>query len=101
MTHQTVDIPFFTGRIQDGPNDGVTFDAWKNQPLLNSIEAGGIDWPSSCRNGTCRTCLSQLTEGHVQHTTEWPGVSSDELADGLILPCVAVPLSDVRIRRAE
>ncbi|MFY7907224.1 MAG: 2Fe-2S iron-sulfur cluster-binding protein [Burkholderiaceae bacterium] len=96
------DIPFFTGHIEDATcGSAVTFDAWKHQPLLASMEGGGIDWPSSCRNGTCRTCLSQVTEGRVQHTTEWPGVSSDELADGLILPCVAVPLSDVRIRRVE
>ena len=92
--------PFFTGRV-DASGDITTFDAWGDQSLLDSMENGGITWPSSCRNGTCRTCLAQVLSGQVQHTVEWPGLSSEELTDGYALPCVAQPLGDVCLRRAD
>ena len=63
--------------------------------VLRSAEAAGIDLPSSCRNGTCRTCLCRLRSGSVRYLVDWPGLSSDEKRDGDILPCVAVPLSDL------
>ncbi|MDZ7863222.1 2Fe-2S iron-sulfur cluster-binding protein [Acidovorax sp.] len=85
-------IPFFTARIEP---DGAQCDAWPEQPLLVSIEQGGIDWPSSCRNGTCRTCIGQLMEGRVRYDIEWPGLSPEEKAEGCVLPCVAYPESDV------
>lgn len=85
----------------DGVAPAPTFEAWPDQPLLVSMEAGGIDWPSSCRNGTCRTCLGQVVTGRVYHVVAWPGLSSDELATGHALPCVAHPLGDVCIRRAD
>lgn len=91
----------FVGRIDDLATTGTaTFDAWPDRSLLASMEAGGLPWPSSCRNGTCRTCLGQLLAGHVRHTVAWPGLSSDELADGFTLPCVAQPLGDVHLRQA-
>jgi ferredoxin len=78
--------------------DQQQFDAWSNQPLLLSIEQGGIDWPSSCRNGTCRTCFSKLDGGEVRYEIEWPGLSAEEKDEGYVLPCVAFPCSDVVLR---
>ena len=78
--------------------DGRQFDAWSHQPLLMSMEQGGIDWPSSCRNGTCRTCFSKLESGQVRYEIEWPGLSAEEKEEGYVLPCVAYPGSDVALR---
>lgn len=75
--------------------DATQFDAWSHQPLLVSIEQGGIDWPSSCRNGTCRTCFSKLESGQVRYEIDWPGLSAEEKEEGYVLPCVAYPCSDV------
>jgi hypothetical protein len=50
---------------------------------------------SSCRNGSCRTCICRLLEGEVAYRIEWPGVLPEEKAQGFILPCVAHPQSDV------
>ena len=80
-----------------GP-DGQAFDAWSNQPLLLSMEQGGINWLSSCRNGTCRTCMAHMAQGQVRYDIEWPGLSADEKAEGYVLPCVAFPCSDVTLR---
>jgi len=90
------DIPSFF--IASHEADGQQFDAWSNQPLLTSLEQGGIDWPSSCRNGTCRTCIGQLVRGEVRYEIEWPGLSAEEKAEGYVLPCVAFPCSDLVLR---
>ena len=74
------------------------FDAWANQPLLTSLEQAGLDWPSSCRNGTCRSCFSKLTLGKVRYQIEWPGLSAEEKDAGYVLPCVAYPCSNVSLR---
>jgi ferredoxin len=63
-------------------------------PLLLSAEAAGIALASSCRNGTCRTCLCRLRTGQVAYDIEWPGLSAEEKSEGWILPCVALPRSD-------
>ena len=89
---------FFIGHTDD---DGQQFDAWSNQPLLISLEQGSVDWPSSCRNGTCRTCIAPLVSGQVRYAIEWPGLSTEEMAAGCVLPCVAHPCSDVVLRQGE
>lgn len=87
--------PFFIARVG---SDGTQCDAWPDQPLLVSLEQGGIDWPSSCRNGTCRTCMCLLTQGQVRYEIDWPGLSAEEKAEGWVLPCVARPVSDVTLQ---
>ena len=67
------------------------------QTLLQAMLAQGVEWPRSCRNGTCRTCLGRLGAGQVRHTVEWPGLSAEEKAEGCVLPCVAVPLGNVSL----
>ncbi len=86
---------FYTGRTEafDQP-----FDAWTDRPLLQSMEEGGVDWPSSCRNGTCRTCIGQLVSGTVRYTMDWPGLTKEEKEEGYVLPCVAHPCSDVVLK---
>jgi ferredoxin len=79
---------------------GTAFDAPAGQPLLLSAAAAGIELPSSCRNGTCRTCICQLLEGSVRYRIDWPGLLPEEKAQGFILPCVAHPQSDVVFRYA-
>lgn len=74
------------------------FDAWIDRPLLQSMESGGIAWPSSCRNGTCRTCIGRLVSGTVRYEIEWPGLLAEEKEEGYVLPCVAHPCSDVVLR---
>lgn len=76
---------------------GWTFPAPAGQSLLLAALDQGIRLPSSCRNGTCRACLCRLETGTVAYLIEWPGLSREEKAEGLILPCVAVARSDLVI----
>ena len=66
--------------------------------LLEAAQGAGIRLPRSCRNGTCRACLCELSAGEVIYRVPWPGLSVEERAAGLTLPCVALPLGDVVIR---
>ena len=87
-------IPFFTVRTEP---QGDTADAWPENSLLTSMEMGGLTWPSSCRAGTCRTCIGKMQTGQVRYEMEWPGLSAEEKADGWVLPCVAFPMQDVTL----
>ena len=86
--------PFFTARVGD---DGTQCDAWPEHTLLASMEAGGIDWPSSCRNGSCRSCMALMREGEVVYRVEWPGLLAEEKAEGWILPCCAYPRANIQL----
>ena len=98
----------YTARI-DGVN--MRFSAPASMPLLQALEQGlrlanqtetpGLQLVSSCRNGTCRTCICQLLEGEVTYRIAWPGLSREEKHCGFILPCVAYPVSDLVIRQIE
>lgn len=74
---------------------GRTFAAPGDRTLLAAAADAGIELPSSCRNGTCRTCLRPLLSGSVRYGVEWPGLLPEEKTGGWVLPCVAYPLSDV------
>lgn len=74
---------------------GWRFEARAGVALLAAAEAAGIDLPSSCRNGTCRTCLCRMAQGSVAYLIDWPGLSLDEKRAGEVLPCVAVARSDL------
>jgi ferredoxin len=86
--------PSFTIVIEPA---GWTFTAPADVPLVQAARDAGFVLPSSCRNGTCRTCLCPLKSGQTAYTIEWPGVSVDEKEEGLILPCVSVARSDLVI----
>ena len=86
--------PQWTVRIAPG---GYVFRAAPGRTLVQAGLAAGIELPTSCRNGTCRTCLCQLVNGSIAYQIAWPGVSLDEKEEGWILPCVAEPTSDVTL----
>jgi ferredoxin len=76
---------------------GWRFEAEAPDTVLQAAERAGVRLPSSCRNGTCRTCICQSTSGTVRYKIDWPGLSLDEKRAGYILPCVAIATSDLVI----
>ncbi|MDF1485746.1 2Fe-2S iron-sulfur cluster-binding protein [Ramlibacter sp. H39-3-26] len=85
-------------RVRVEPS-GLAFDASADESLLEAAEKAGVELPSSCRNGTCRTCLCTLLEGSVRYLIAWPGLSAEEKQEGCILPCVAHAQSDAVIEQ--
>ncbi len=86
--------PVFTARLAPA---GPSFAAPASLPLLQAAEQAGLALASSCRNGTCRSCICRLSSGRVVYRIEWPGLSAEEKQEGYILPCAAYPASDVVI----
>lgn len=80
-----------------GPDDALVarFSASTDQPVLRSAADAGHVLPSSCRNGSCRACISQLHSGQITYRIDWPGLLPEEKAAGLFLPCVAYPLTSL------
>jgi ferredoxin len=76
---------------------GWTLQVVADAPLLQGLAQAGVTLPTSCRNGTCRTCMCRLIGGKIRYDIEWPGLSAEEKQEGYILPCVAYPESDVVI----
>ncbi len=104
MSHEEADAPAaaadrtaaFQVRFEDR-RDG--FAAEPGEALLHAAARAGIELPSSCRNGTCRTCMCQLVSGEVGYSIRWPGLLPEEKAAGWILPCIAHARSDLVLRR--
>ena len=76
---------------------GWQFEAREDVTLLKAAEEAGVILPSSCRNGTCRTCLCAMPAGKVDYQVAWPGLSVDEKREGFTLPCVALARSDLTL----
>ena len=87
--------PVFQIRLETA---GQSFDAPASVSLLESARAAGVIMQSSCRNGTCRSCICRLVSGKVSYQIAWPGLSAEEKAEGYVLPCVAYPASDLVIQ---
>ena len=88
----------FTVKVE--PAD-LQYDVEGDLTLLEAAEMSRIELPSSCRNGTCRTCVCRLVSGEVTYTVEWPGLSAEEKAEGYVLPCVARPTSNVVLEQTQ
>jgi ferredoxin-NADP reductase len=74
----------------------VAYKMSPDETLLESSEKNGVLIPSGCRQGVCGTCATRLLSGRVRMETE--AALNDELrSQGVILPCVSRPLSDVTL----
>ena len=76
--------------------DGHTteFDFLKeDSDLLSKALEEGADLPYACKGGVCSTCKAKVLEGDVHLMINY-ALEPDELENGYILTCQAVPLSE-------
>jgi ferredoxin len=52
----------------------------------------GLAAPSSCETGSCATCMARLTQGSARMLNN-DALDDDEVADGWVLTCQALPTS--------
>lgn len=64
--------------------------------VLDQAHKQGVELPWSCRAGICGSCKQTLLEGEVEHP-DAPAITAAERAEGKILTCCAVPLTDLVI----
>ncbi|MFD6890856.1 2Fe-2S iron-sulfur cluster-binding protein [Streptomyces sp. NPDC059957] len=65
-------------------------------PLLDVLLAAGVCAPYSCREGACSACCCRVLEGEVKMVRN-EVLAPEDLADGYVLACQALPLGD-RVR---
>jgi 3-ketosteroid 9alpha-monooxygenase subunit B len=61
--------------------------------LLDLLLDQGLDAPFSCREGACSACACRLVRGEVKMLNN-DVLDEQDLADGYILACQAVPVTD-------
>ena len=76
----------------EGRRRTLAFDADKGS-ILENARAAGLPAPFACKAGVCATCRAKLISGEVQMKVNY-GLSAQEVAQGYILTCQAVPLTD-------
>ncbi len=64
-----------------------------NTKLLDAALEQAADLPFACKGGVCCTCRAKLIEGKVDMERNF-GLEEDEIAEGYILTCQAIPLTD-------
>ena len=60
--------------------------------LLETARSAGLRPPSSCEAGSCGTCMARLTEGDARMNNN-DALEDDEVAEGWVLTCQALPTS--------
>ncbi|MEV0107905.1 ferredoxin--NADP reductase [Nocardia sp. NPDC050799] len=60
------------------------------ETLLESARRAGLTPPFSCESGNCATCMAKLTEGKATMRVN-DALTDDDLEEGYILTCQAVP----------
>ncbi|MGW0160086.1 2Fe-2S iron-sulfur cluster-binding protein [Mycobacterium sp. NPDC003323] len=70
----------------------VTVNYRAGHTLLQMARMAGLKAPSSCETGSCGTCIAQVTEGSARLLNN-DALDEDEVADGLVVTCQALPTS--------
>ncbi|WP_410669040.1 2Fe-2S iron-sulfur cluster-binding protein [Amycolatopsis sp. cmx-4-68] len=75
--------------------DGSTRSmAWPRQrKLLDRLLEEGLDAPYSCREGQCSACACRITAGEVKMLHN-EVLDAEDIADGIVLACQSLPVTD-------
>lgn len=75
-----------------GRRRSLSYDP-RNGSILENARAAGLPAPYACKAGVCATCRARVVSGKVEMFQNF-GLSKDEVAQGYVLTCQAVPVSD-------
>ena len=70
----------------------VTVPYRAGNTLLQTARLAGLKAPSSCETGTCGTCMAHVVEGSARMLNN-DALDEDEVAEGWVVTCQALPTS--------
>ena len=74
-------------------NRGTTTAAYRaGDTLLQTARSAGLQAPYSCETGSCGTCMALIVEGSARMVNN-DALDDDEVAEGYVLTCQALPTS--------
>jgi ferredoxin-NADP reductase len=66
-------------------DSGMTVQVSADETIIEALEAAGVDVPTSCREGICGTCETQVIEGEVDHRDSF--LTEEEHEMGTMMIC--------------
>ncbi|ANI41092.1 ferredoxin--NADP reductase [Mycolicibacterium vaccae] len=64
----------------------------KGDTLLQTARSAGLKAPYSCETGSCGTCMARIVEGSARMVNN-DALEDDEVAEGWVVTCQALPTS--------
>jgi ferredoxin len=69
-----------------------------DETVVEAAERAGVAVPYGCLYGVCGTCTAELLDGELCHKKPPRALKRRSLDAGYVLPCIATPESDCRLR---
>jgi ferredoxin len=93
----TYKVRLIKGSKKKPPEMDITIEVPEDVYILDAAEELDIELPSSCRAGSCSSCVGRIEEGTVNQDDQ-NFLDDEQIGKGFVLLCVAYATSDCTIR---
>lgn len=79
---------------------GSRYSCHSDETVLDAMLRQGVNFPFSCRKGSCHSCMHVVEKGTLPPEAE-KNLHPEQIDKGLFLPCLCVPVDDLTISPRE